>query len=221
MDFLMRITFLASFYSFVFLSLFGCDGQVSSSQSKEKLDLLTKSSSNTDIKKQITESNESAVVLGLLGTHCKTNETAYINAKIQKVQRNTSKDVAYKLEPTDNVLSICIAKDDTSLSYRFGRIDDIGLEKIATEDAPFGSYYRQVGRVGESILFFNNGDYHYYIINSGGMGSGVSVKVFKNDTLITELFSGNDAYNDFIVATDLTLPKKLVSEKQPFNKQMQ
>ncbi|WP_369620355.1 hypothetical protein [Pseudoalteromonas distincta] len=217
----MRITFLASFYSFVFLSLFGCDGQVSSSQSKEKLDLLTKSSSNTDIKKQITESNESAVVLGLLGTHCKTNETAYINAKIQKVQRNTSKDVAYKLEPTDNVLSICIAKDDTSLSYRFGRIDDIGLEKIATEDAPFGSYYRQVGRVGESILFFNNGDYHYYIINSGGMGSGVSVKVFKNDTLITELFSGNDAYNDFIVATDLTLPKKLVSEKQPFNKQMQ
>ncbi|MEL0639132.1 hypothetical protein V6260_00735 [Pseudoalteromonas aliena] len=217
----MRITFLASFYSFVFLFLFGCDGQVSSSQSKEKLDLLTKSSSNTDIKKQITESNESAVVLGLLGTHCKTNETAYINAKIQKVLRNTSKDVAYKLEPTDNVLSICIAKDDTSLSYRFGRIDDIGLEKIATEDAPFGSYYRQVGRIGESILFFNNGDYHYYIINSGGMGSGVSVKVFKNDTLITELFSGNDAYNDFIVATDLTLPKKLVSEKQPFNKQMQ
>jgi len=157
----------------------------------------------------------------MLATHCKSNEAAYINAKMHKVVRNPDESTAYKLEPTDKVLSICVAKDDSSLSYRFGRVNDIGLEKEATPDAPFGSYYRQVGRIGESILFFSNGEYHYYIINSGGMGSGVTVNVYKNDTLITELFSGNDPYDDFVIATDLNFPKKLVIEKQPFNKQMQ
>ena len=53
------------------------------------------------------------------------------------------------------------------------------------------------------------------------MGSGVTVNVYKNDTLISELFSGNDPYDDFVIATDLNFPKKLVIEKQPFNKQMQ
>lgn len=53
------------------------------------------------------------------------------------------------------------------------------------------------------------------------MGSGVSVNVFKDDALIAELFSGNEPYNDFIVATDLSLPKNLVKELQPFNQQMQ
>lgn len=220
MDFLMRISFLASFYSFVLISLFGCDNQTSS-HNKAQLDHIIKPSSNSQSKSPAAKVNEPAIVLGLLATHCKSNETAYINAKMQKVLRNPSKDEAYTLAPTENVLSVCLAKDGSSLSYRFGRIDDIGLEKKASTDAPFGSYYRQVGRIGESILFFNNGPYHYYIINSGGMGSGVSVNVFKDDALIAELFSGNEPYNDFIVATDLSLPKNLVKELQPFNQQMQ
>jgi len=220
MDFLMRISFLASFYSFVLISLFGCDNQTSS-HNKAQLDHIIKPSSNSQSKSPAAKVNEPAIVLGLLATHCKSNETAYINAKMQKVLRSPSKDKAYALEPTENVLSVCLAKDGSSLSYRFGRIDDIGLEKQASTDAPFGSYYRQVGRIGESILFFNNGPYHYYIKNSGGMGSGVSVNVFKDDALIAELFSGNEPYNDFIVATDLSLPKNLVKELQPFNQQMQ
>lgn len=220
MDFLMRISFLASFYSFVLISLFGCDNQTSS-HNKAQLDHIIKPSSNSQSKSPAAKVNEPAIVLGLLATHCKSNETAYINAKMQKVLQSPSKDKAYALEPTENVLSVCLAKDGSSLSYRFGRIDDIGLEKQASTDAPFGSYYRQVGRIGESILFFNNGPYHYYIKNSGGMGSGVSVNVFKDDALIAELFSGNEPYNDFIVATDLSLPKNLVKELQPFNQQMQ
>ncbi|MEM5481705.1 hypothetical protein WNY97_18005 [Pseudoalteromonas fuliginea] len=217
----MRNKFLASFYSFFLLVLFGCDDQISSSQKKAHLEDLVKPSSDSKQQEQFTNVEDPVLVLGLVATHCKMNETAYINAKMQKVLRNPSEDIAYKLEPTDNVLSICVAKDDSSLSYRFGRINDIGLEKEAKPDAPFGSYYRQVGRIGESILFFSNGEYHYYIINSGGMGSGVTVNVYKNDTLITELFSGNDPYDDFVIATDLNLPKKLVSERQPFNKKMQ
>ncbi|MBH0058879.1 hypothetical protein I6F65_18210 [Pseudoalteromonas sp. SWXJZ94C] len=219
----MNIKFLASFYSFFLLALFGCDNQSTSIQGKPQ---LNNNASNTSIDFDANapaaiQISEPALVVGLVGTHCKSDETAYINAKMHKVIRSIDESIVYKLEPSDNVLSICVAKDDSSLSYRFGRIDDMGLEKLATAEAPFGSYYRQVGRVGESILFFSNGEYHYYIINSGGMGSGVTVNVFKNDTLITELFSGNDPYDDFVIATGLNLPKKLVRETQPFNKRMQ
>lgn len=223
--FFMNIKFLASFYSFFLLALFGCDNQNTSLNAKTQLNnnvintsIDFEASTSTSTATQV---NEPALVVGLVGTHCKSDETAYINAKMHNVIRSIDESVVYRLEPTDNVLSICVAKDDSSLSYRFGRIDDLGLEKLATIDAPFGSYYRQVGRVGESILFFSNGEYHYYIINSGGMGSGVTVNVFKNDKLITELFSGNDPYDDFVIATNLSLPKKLVSEIQPFNKKMQ
>ncbi|GAA60622.1 hypothetical protein P20652_2488 [Pseudoalteromonas sp. BSi20652] len=219
----MNIKFLASFYSFFLLALFGCDNQSTLIKDEPQLD---NNAINTSINREkntlnVTQSSRPALVVGLLGTHCKTNETVYINAKMHKVIRSNGETVVYKLEPSDNVLSICVAKDATSLSYRFGRIDDMGLEKVATTEAPFGSYYRQVGRVGESILFFSNGEYHYYIINSGGMGSGVTVNVFKNNTLISEFFSGNDPYDDFVIATDLNLPKKLVRETQPFNKKMQ
>ncbi|NMF46694.1 hypothetical protein HHL01_00650 [Pseudoalteromonas arctica] len=223
MDFIMRIKFLASFYSFFLFALFGCDDQSMAMQDSPQLNnnasnLPTNNKVNTP---PVVQKNEPALVVGMLATHCKSNEAAYINAKMHKVVRNPDENTAYKLEPTEKVLSVCVAKDDSSLSYRFGRINDIGLEKEASPDAPFGSYYRQIGRIGQSILFFSNGEYHYYIINSGGMGSGVTVNVYKSDTLISELFSGNDPYDDFVIATDLNFPKKLVIEKQPFNKQMQ
>lgn len=223
MDFIMRIKFLASFYSFFLFALFGCDDQSMAIQGSPQLNNnVSNSPSNLKVNTpSAAQTHEPALVVGMLATHCKSNEAAYINAKMHKVVRNPDENTAYKLEPTDKVLSICVAKDDSSLSYRFGRVNDIGLEKEATPSAPFGSYYRQVGRIGESILFFSNGEYHYYIINSGGMGSGVTVNVYKNKTLITELFSGNDPYDDFVIATDLNLPKKLVSERQPFNKKMQ
>ena len=222
MDFIMRIKFLASFYSFLLFALFGCDDQSMAMQDSPQ---LNNNASNLPTNKvntpPVAQKNEPALVVGMLATHCKSNEAAYINAKMHKVVRNPDENTAYKLEPTEKVLSVCVAKDDSSLSYRFGRINDIGLEKEASPDTPFGSYYRQIGRIGQSILFFSNGEYHYYIINSGGMGSGVTVNVYKNDALITELFSGNDPYDDFVIATDLNFPKKLVIEKQPFNKQMQ
>lgn len=224
MDFLMRIKFLASFYYFFLLALFGCDDKNISIQSDAKLPHSNVSSSFTNDQKavpSISQLNKTASVSGLIGTHCKSTETAYINAKMHKVVRNLTKNTTYELEPTDHVLSVCVSKDNLALSYRFGNINKVELERTASTQLPFGSYYRQVGTVGESILFFSDDEYHYYIINSGSMGSGVKVNVYKNNTLISELFSGNDPYNDFVIATDLNLPKKLVNEKQPFNHQMQ
>ncbi|MGI2169492.1 hypothetical protein ACROAE_04750 [Shewanella sp. MF05960] len=154
-------------------------------------------------------------------TYCKANEIIYINTKINKVERNPSKDVAYKLTPTNNRLSMCLAKDNSYLSYRYGNGDTVTLENKATTELPFSRYYQQIGRMGKDILFFSNGTYYYYVGISGGMGRGISIDVYKGDELISELFSGNTIGEDFFLAPNLILPSALFSEKKPPHKKMQ
>ena len=156
-----------------------------------------------------------------VSTYCKANEITYINTKLNKVERNPSKGLAYKLTPTNNRLSMCLAKDNSYLSYRYGNGDTVELENIATTDLPFGRHYQQIGRTGKNILFFSNATYYYYVGISGGMGSGISIDVFNGDELIVELFSGNIIGEDFFLAPNLILPSTLFSEKKPSHKKMQ
>lgn len=219
--FFMCTKFKISLLTFIVLSVCGCNDQIHSAQNKSDLENLTNSQNDQSAKNSKTADDDSIKVNGLMATHCNKNEEAYINAKMQKVLRNPTPNEAYRLVPSGKVMSICVAKDRSSLTYRFGKSDTVEFEKSATVGHPFGSYFRQTGRVSESILFFSNGAYHYYITNSGGMGSGVSVDVYKDNKLVTEFFSGNDSYNDFIVATNMSLPKDLVKEQQPLDKPMQ
>ncbi|AZG72143.1 hypothetical protein [Shewanella livingstonensis] len=156
-----------------------------------------------------------------VSTYCKANEVTYINTKINKIERNPSKGIAYKLTPTNNRLSMCLAKDNSYLSYRYGNGDTVTLENQTTTELPFGRYYQQIGRLGKDILFFSNGAYYYYVGISGGMGRGISIDVFKGDELIAELFSGNTIDEDFFLAPNVTLPSALFSEKKPLHKKMQ
>lgn len=156
-----------------------------------------------------------------VSTYCKANEITYINTKLNKVERNPSKGLAYKLTPTNNRLSMCLAKDNSYLSYRYGKGDTVALENIATTELPLGRHYQQIGRMGKDVLFFSNGTYYYYVGISGGMGSGISIDVFKGDELIAELFSGNTIGEDFFLAPNLILPSTLFSEKKPPHKKMQ
>jgi len=209
-------------YCIPVLFLNGCDEEVSLFSSSKTPSVAKNENANlpaTAIKQKhlVVE----GLIEGIVPSHCKRGETAYINAKMQKVIRNPTAKVTYTLKPTDNILSVCVANDNSAITYRYGTEQKIGLEYTATAAQPFGSYYRQIGKVGESILFFNKGNYYYYIINTGGMGSGVSVNVYKNKTLIAEFFSGNEAYNDFVIASNLDLPKSLAIELQPHINTMQ
>ena len=209
-------------YCIPVLFLNGCDEEVGLFSSS-KTPLVAKKE-NANLPVAALEKQRLAVeglIEGVVPSHCKRGETAYINAKMQKVIRNPTAKVTYTLKPTDNILSVCVANDNSAITYRYGTEQKIGLEYTATAAQPFGSYYRQIGKIGESILFFNKGNYYYYIINAGGMGSGVSVNVYKNKTLIGEFFSGNEAYNDFVIASNLDLPKSLAKELKPHINTMQ
>ncbi|KPZ57306.1 hypothetical protein AN391_01893 [Pseudoalteromonas sp. P1-13-1a] len=209
-------------YCIPVLFLNGCDEEVGLFSSS-KTPLVAKKE-NANLPVAAVEKQRLAVeglIEGVVPSHCKRGETAYINAKMQKVIRNPTANVTYTLKPTDNILSVCVANDNSAITYRYGTEQKIGLEYKATAAQPFGSYYRQIGKIGESILFFNKGNYYYYIINAGGMGSGVTVNVYKNKTLIGEFFSGNEAYNDFVIASNLDLPKSLAKELKPHINTMQ
>lgn len=209
-------------YCIPVLFLNGCDEDPGLFSSTKAPIAAQNSNANLPTKpKQDTQVVVDGLIEGVVPSHCKRSETAYINAKMQKVVRNPSEKVTYTLTPTPNILSVCVANDNSAITYRYGTLQNVGLEYTATKAQPFGSYYRQIGKVGESILFFNKGNYYYYIINSGGMGSGVTVNVYKNESLIAEFFSGNEAYNDFVIASNLDLPKALAVEQQPHINTMQ
>ncbi|MFG1498541.1 hypothetical protein ABMA57_18075 [Saccharospirillum sp. HFRX-1] len=123
-----------------------------------------------------------------LAHHCLAGETVYLSAKMQKVNRNPESGFSYELQPTDKILSLCMT--DESLTYRYGAIGDVGLERTATAEHPFAYFEQSIGRVYEQMFYFNNGDYYYYVVESGGMGRGVALKVFQGDRLIGDYFSG-------------------------------
>lgn len=157
-----------------------------------------------------------------LPSHTKNGEKMYLTALMKKVQRYPSPGVAYKLIPTEKIVSISyydLDEENIELFYRFGRDNAVEFEKVATQDNPFGTYSKQTGRVGEEILFFSNGNYHYYLSVSTGMGQGVSLYVYKGKKLIAEFFSGTEK-TEFELS-GRSLPEEVIEIREPYNKDMQ
>ena len=154
--------------------------------------------------------------------HCLPGETIFLSAKMKK-SINTPKEVVY--EETGKVVSLCAdrSKDPISkLSYRYGPIGSIELERVATKSKPFGYAELALGnKVSIDAYFFGVGEFTYYVTVAGAMGSGISLEVYRGDRQVVDLFSGNDDTTDFympfVVRADAVLtvqvPKHLSSYK--------
>ena len=136
-------------------------------------------------------------------THCTAAERTFITAKMQKV--HTSK-AGTTFSPTGKVLSICInpqGQTITQMTYRYGVPGNVEFEQSASTSSKFAIFTRSTTpHTGENVIGFNKGNFHYYVSESLGMGSGVSLIVFGNGKRITDLFSGNNEGTDFFSLQD-------------------
>ncbi len=136
-------------------------------------------------------------------SHCTAAERSFISAKMQRV--HTSK-AGTTFSPTGKVLSICInlqGKTITQMRYRYGVPGNVEFEQVASESDRMGIFTRSTSaHTGENIISFNKGSFHYYVTESMGQGSGVSLMVFNNGKRITDLFSGNNEGTDFVSLKD-------------------
>lgn len=160
-------------------------------------------------------------------SHCQDGESAYLDAKMQK--SSFSEAGVYKREPTGKVLSLCYKAEETGeamMVYRYGKVGHVEFEKVATQEQPFNYYhftmYPKASKINTDILFFSNGKFNYYVGQALGMGSGISITVFKQGKKIVELFSGNEPDLDYKAANfmDDTLPRELLIAKTPTDKEM-
>lgn len=161
--------------------------------------------------KEVTEPQSS-----LPPSHCKPSEVAYLNSRVKQIHRS---EKGVTTPPTKNILSLCI--DGDNIIYRYGKIGIVDLEKTATPEAPFYQHFARLGRIGMQRTFFNNGSYYYYVTESLGMGSGISIDVFDSSGQIADLFSGLDPEVDFWISKDVQLPTASLLEKIPPHKNMQ
>jgi hypothetical protein len=131
-------------------------------------------------------------------SHCNTAERTFISAKMQKVHTSKS-GITYS--PTGKVLSICInpqGQSITQMTYRYGEPGKVEFEQSASTVAKFSIFTRSTtAHTGENIISFNKGNFRYYVSESLGMGSGVSLVVFGNGKKVADLFSGNYEGTDF------------------------
>ena len=147
--------------------------------------------------------------------HCLLGETIFLSAKMKRII-NTPKEVVY--EETGKVLSLCAdrSKDPISkLSYRYGPIGSIELERVATKSKPFGYAEFALGnKVSIDAYFFDVGEFTYYVTVAGSMGSGISLEVYRGDKQIVDLFSGNDDTTDFYFPM-LIQADPVIEEREP------
>jgi len=143
-----------------------------------------------------------------LASHCKQGEFAFLNASMQEVHYPRYKTEDEKrtkplwiLQKTDKVLSICAdrpAEPFNLIAYRFGKIGNIELERIATQSSPFHIFERTTSpHTGEAILFFSAGPYTYCVSEATAQGSGISLSVLKSGREVASFFSGNDRGTDY------------------------
>ena len=164
-----------------------------------------------EAEKKVTESQSR-----LPPSHCKPSEVAYLNSRVKKIHRS---EKGATTTATQNIVSLCI--DGDNIIYRFGEIGTVDLEKTATPEAPFYQHFARLGRIGMQRTFFSNGSYYYYVTESLGMGSGISIDVFDSSSQIADLFSDLDPEVDFWISTDVQLPTASLLEKIPPHKEMQ
>lgn len=143
-----------------------------------------------------------------LASHCKQGEFAYLNANMHEVhyprykteeERRTKP--GWVLQRTDKVLSICADRPEEPfnlITYRFGKIGNIELERVATKSSPFHVFERATSpHTGEVILFFSVDPYTYCVSEATAQGSGISLTVLKSGREVASFFSGNDRGTDY------------------------
>lgn len=147
-------------------------------------------------------------------SHCKEGETSYLNARLQTVDRNTEDDGLFALVPTTDVLSLCYQAEPIGLSYRIGQAGNVTFEQTATTEQPFGTYFRRMGDISENMVFFSVEDKIFYVVESGGIASGVTLYTYQGDVLESEMFSGNIANEDFEL-NFIDIPEAILAGQEP------
>jgi hypothetical protein len=146
--------------------------------------------------------------------HCSAKESVFLSAKMKYVIKS-AKGLSFK--DSGKILSLCADKSKDpvgKLSYRFGGLGKVELERVATNKKPFGTTSRHTGpRMSEELYFFGSGDFSYYVVVAGGMASGVSLVVYKGNQKIVDMFSGNDMDTDYTFPGALTAAAVLVQKK--------
>lgn len=178
---------------------------------ESKPGVATSDLSDTDADK--VENPLSGIPNSQVSSHCDGSEEIYATGILNKIIDKP--EGGYDKRPSSNVVSLCYQSlPKPQFAYRFGEIGNPGLEHIATIESPLHTYFRQIGKVSVSYYFFRKGQYTYFSTIAGGMGTGVGVKVYKNENLIAEWHSdferGKDFESDF-----LELPSGLLVEKTP------
>ena len=148
-------------------------------------------------------------------SHCLPGETVFLSAKMKRAI-NTPKELIFK--DTGKVLSLCADQPRdpiNKLSYRYGPIGSIELERVATKSNKFGYAELALGnRVSIDAYFFDVGEFTYYVTIAGAMGSGISLEVYRGDKQVVDLFSGNDDTTDFFMPF-IVRADPVVTERMP------
>jgi hypothetical protein len=148
-------------------------------------------------------------------SHCLPEEAVFLSAKMKNVITN---EKAISFKDSGKILSLCAEEKGghiRRLTYRFGSIGNVELENVATTTHRFGTFSRQpVPHVGEDIYFFNRGEYVYYILVASGMGSGISLRVYRGNKQIVDMFSGNDADIDYYFGWQMK-PNSVLIQRKP------
>ena len=147
-------------------------------------------------------------------SHCAANETVFLTAKTKRINQSPQ---GTTFTDTGKIVSLCAdqAKDPIGkLTYRYGPIGKVEMEHVASPSNKLGNASVQSApRVSEDLYFFSKGNFTYYIIVAGGMGSGVSLVVFDGNKRIVNLFSGNEESSDFQLSHKLNANAVLTQRK--------
>lgn len=131
-------------------------------------------------------------------THCQSDEYSVVNAWMGPVKATEG---GWKNTKQGKLLSLCADKPSEpfeKLSYRYGTPGHVEFETVATPTKKFFVFSRSTSpHTGDDIIFFSNSNYTYYVAIAGGQGSGVSLRVYRDQKLILDRFSGNNADDDY------------------------
>ena len=139
--------------------------------------------------------------------HCAPHETVFLSARMTKGL--TAKENNGKAIP-EKILSLCTDKPRDpveKMSYRYGPIGSVELERVATPSKKFG-YYADF----DSQVILDQVDLTIYR-GEGWMGHGVSLYVYRGKKELMYLFSGTDDEVDFYMPFPVT-PKSIY--RNPF-----
>lgn len=133
-----------------------------------------------------------------LPTHCKADESTYLSATMGTVADNPKEIGGYKIIKNGKVLSLCINTSPTRLFYRYGVINKVEMERVATIQKKFWYGSKMTDpHTGDEVIFFNSGDYTYLVSQAIGQGHGVSLFVIKGGKIVANLFSGTNEGVDY------------------------